>query len=223
MNIGYKILSEINQIIVSKDIDNLRYADYLIEYTIPDIAKDIDWKNILKPPSSNSSKKTFKELSYVIDQANNRSLSDEQFILNIDDDPNYLLYQFLDQKNIVFPFDYFKTFYNIVKPFLYNTKFYFNRLRPYNLAKIYNLDINVLKTDTHNTPSFPSGHVVYTSLAANIVANIYPQLKTELDNIVLETAKARILQGVHYPSDCIAAIDLTNYLFKKLNPRLMEI
>ncbi len=215
-----KLLAEVKQIILSKNIDDLVYADYLIEYTIPEIAKFIDWKKILDSPSVNSSKKTFNELNYVIKETTNRSTEDEKLLLNIDNDANYVLNQFLDKNNIVFPLAYFKEFYNIIKPFLYNTKFYFNRLRPYNLAKIYNLQINVLNTGTHNTPAYPSGHVVYTNLASNIIADLYPKYRKQLNNIVQITSRARIQQGVHYPSDCEAGIKLSNYLFEKLHPKL---
>lgn len=215
-----KLLAEVNQVYLSKNIDDSVYADYLIEYPVPDIAKDIDWKNILDKPPLNSSSKTYKELNFVIDQTKKRSKDDEKLIYQIDDNPNYLLYQFVDNNNLNFSYQYFKEFYNIIKPFMYNTKFYYNRLRPYNLAKIYNLDIDIIKTDNHNTPSYPSGHVVYTNLAVNILIDTYPQHKTALNRITQQTAQARISQGVHYPSDCDAGIKLTNYLFKILQPRL---
>ena len=218
----YKILSELNQISMSKDVDSLVYADYLIEYTIPDIAKDIDWKTILENPSPNSSSTTFKDLNFVIDQSIKRSDEDIKLIYNIDDNPNYLIDKFVDTAGLEFPFQYFKEFYNIVKPFIFNTKFYFNRIRPYNLAKIYNLDLNVLVTKTHHTPSYPSGHVVYTNLGARILADIYPQYKNILTKIVAETTRSRIMQGVHYKSDCVAGIELSNYLFDKLKPRIKE-
>lgn len=215
-----KLLAEVNQVYLSKNIDDLVYADYLIEYPVPDIAKDIDWKNILDKPPLNSSSKTYKELNFVINQTKKRSKDNEKLIYQIDDNPNYLLYKFVDDNNLSFSYQYFKEFYNIIKPFMYNTKFYYNRLRPYNLAKIYNLDIDVLKTGNHNTPSYPSGHVVYTNLAVNILIDTYPQYKRVLNKITQQTAQARISQGVHYPSDCDAGIKLTNYLFKILHPRL---
>lgn len=220
MNRHYKILSEINQIYISKDINSLVYADYNIEYTIPDIAKDIEWKNILNPPLLNSSSSTFRELNYVVKQTHTRSTDDIKLIYDIDDSPNYLIYNLVDKLGIQFPFNYFKEFYNIVKPFIFNTKFYFNRIRPYNLAQIYNLDIDVIQTKTHHTPSYPSGHVVYTNLGASILADIYPQHKYLLSQIVGETTKSRIMQGVHYQSDCDAGILLSDHLFKILHPRL---
>lgn len=221
---GYtKLLAEANQIYLSKNIDDLVYADYLIEYPIADIAKDIDWKKLLAKPSTNSSSRTYQELNFVINQTKKRIKNNEKLIYQIDDNPNYILDKFINDHKLNFSYQYFKEFYNIIKPFIYNTKFYYNRLRPYNLATIYNLNINVLKTGTHHTPSYPSGHVVYTNLAVNIVADTYPQYKKVLTKITEQTTQARINQGVHYRSDCDAGIELSNYLFKILNPRLKRL
>lgn len=218
-----KILAKIQQVILSNDIDSLRYANYLIEYPVADIAKFIDWKNILDKPPLNSSAKTISELDIVIKQSNNRSAKDEKLILNIDENPNFLLYKFVEDNNLKFPMAYFKELYRIVKPFIYNTKFYFNRARPYDLAKaIYKIDIPIIKTETHHTPSYPSGHVVYTNLATNVLGALYPQLKKSLTTIVDMTSQSRIKQGVHYPSDCLAGIELSNYLFNKLHPKLRK-
>lgn len=102
-----------------------------------------------------------------------------------------------------------------------NTKIYWNRARPNQLAKYLNVPLNVIATDTHHTASYPSGHVVYSNLAANIIKDLYPQIQIrELDFIVNETARARVLQGVHYPSDNKASLVFSNYIFNKLRKTL---
>jgi membrane-associated phospholipid phosphatase len=89
------------------------------------------------------------------------------------------------------------------------------------LADLYNIDINVIVTDTIYTASYPSGHTVYSKLVANILHFIYPQIRiNQLDNIVTTTAKARIMQGVHYPSDNKASLIFSDTIFNKLNPKL---
>jgi hypothetical protein len=83
--------------------------------------------------------------------------------------------------------------------------------------------VNVLVTDTHHTAAYPSGHTVYSNLVANILKNLFPQINTkELDYIVLETARARVLQGVHFPSDNKASIIFSDYMFQKLHPKLRK-
>jgi hypothetical protein len=90
------------------------------------------------------------------------------------------------------------------------------------LAKYYDLNIDVIVTDTHHTAAYPSGHTVYSSLVAHIIEYYYPTVnKQKLDSLVKDTGKARILQGVHYPSDNLASIKLTKFLFNKLKERIL--
>ena len=124
---------------------------------------------------------------------------------------------------INYPQHYINLFYDIVHPLLINTKSYWNRARPKQLADIYGIDIDVIVTDTHHTAAYPSGHTVYSSLVANILKDLYPKIPIkELDNIVLETAKARVLQGVHYPTDNKASLIFSKYVFNQLNNKLRK-
>ena len=43
-------------------------------------------------------------------------------------------------------------------------KYYFNRPRPEQIAPYYEYRINVMYTETHHTPSYPSGHTIYAEL-----------------------------------------------------------
>jgi membrane-associated phospholipid phosphatase len=126
---------------------------------------------------------------------------------------------FCKNKKITFPQKNFDDLYDIFKPLILNTKYYFNRARPYQLAKLYGLTIDVIETDTHQTPSYPSGHTVYARLAGNLVTSSHPEFKYELDQIVNRSAYARVLQGVHYPSDNLASIIFTDFVFHKLYKR----
>ena len=105
----------------------------------------------------------------------------------------------------------------MVKPVLKNIKHYRNRPRPVQLAKLYNIKIDPIVTKTIHTPSYPSGHTMYARLVANILKHHYPQIENKvLDSIVYDTARARVMMGVHFPSDNQASILLSNYLFKNM-------
>jgi hypothetical protein len=60
---------------------------------------------------------------------------------------------------------------------------------------------------------------VYARLAGNLVTISHPEFKYELDQIVNRSAYARVLQGVHYPSDNTASIIFTDFIFHKLYKR----
>lgn len=203
-------------------IDSIGYDTVYLEKPISNLI-DFNWKTILAPPPKNTSETTTKELLLISRSTKNRSSKDIELVYNIDqnlDEPFILL---LNKYNIKYPQNYIDLFYDIVYPILLNTKSYWNRARPNQLAKYFNMTINVLVTDTHHTAAYPSGHTVYSNLVANILKNLFPQInKKELDYIVLETARARILQGVHFPSDNKASIIFSDYIFQKLHPKLRK-
>ena len=216
------ILSEINRINkLTENIDKLVYQDNITEYPIPSII-DIEWKNILSKPSLNSSKKTYSELLEVYRKSQERSSTQIEIVKKIDINPNFFLFELLKKLNLKFPFDIFEEMYSLIKPVLMNTKNLFNRARPYQLDKLYDLDIDVMITSTHHTPSYPSGHTLYTRLGCNIIKKQYPNLKNELNKIVDITANARIIQGVHYRSDNEASIVLADYLYNYLQKKLYK-
>jgi hypothetical protein len=103
-----------------------------------------------------------------------------------------------------------------------NVKNLYNRARPLQLANFFGIEIDTIITDTIHTASYPSGHTVYASMVSRIIQKTSPSIpKQKLNNLVDQTALARILQGVHYPSDNAASIKFTNVLFKHLYPKLI--
>jgi len=203
-------------------IDSLTYDTVYLEKPVSDLV-DFDWKKILKSPPPNSSKETLKELNFVSKSTLNRNQKDTELVFNVDKDMDTPYILSLKKYNLKYPQNYINLFYDMVRPVLLNTKSYWNRARPKQLASFLNIPLDVIVTDTHHTASYPSGHVVYSNLAANIIKDLYPQVQIkELDFIVNETARARVLQGVHFPSDNQASIIFSNYMFQKLHAKLRK-
>lgn len=217
-----KILADLRHSLMSVDIDTIKYSDSVSELPVSDIVK-LDWKNILIPPPKNSSKKTFSEIQYIYESIKRqRTEVWTKKLLRIDSDPGVEIFDLLDSKKLNFPYQYLKMFYSITRPILLNIKQLYNRPRPQTIGNIYGIELEVIETETHHTPSYPSGHTFYTSLAANIAKSIHPSLSLEFDGIVKNTETARVLQGVHYPSDNAASIDLSTILFNGLHPLLQK-
>lgn len=206
----------------SNKINSLGYDSAYVEKPMSKLI-DFDWKKILQSPPLNSSQETFNELLLISRVTKSRKNKDIELVHNIDLDMDTPYKLILKKYRLEYPTNYINLFYDIVKPVLLNIKSYWNRPRPKQLAELYNIDIDVIVTDTHHTAAYPSGHVVYSSLVSQIIKDIYPQVKQkELDHIVLKTAEARVLQGVHYPSDNQASIIFTKYMFNRLNPKLRK-
>ena len=203
-------------------IEQLRYNNVSLEFPIPDIVS-FDYKTILDPPPSNTDPKTLKELTFVAESTFNRSDAEIEQIYNIDRDLDGPFVKLLSKYKLEYPQEYIDTFYNVVEPVLMNIKHYWNRPRPVQLAKLYNIQIDPIVTRTVHTPSYPSGHTMYSRLVANILKHHYPQIENKvLDSIVYDTARARVMMGVHFPSDNQASIFLSNYIFKNLVSKMED-
>ena len=197
-------------------IEKLRYNSVSLESPVPDIIS-FDYKTILDAPLSNTDPKTLKELKFVAKSTFNRSDAEIEKIHNIDRDLDSPFIYLLSRYGLEYPQEYIGRFYNIVEPVLMNIKHYWNRPRPVQLSKLFNISIDPIATNTVHTPSYPSGHTMYSKLVANILKHHYPQIENKiLDNIVYDTARARVMMGVHFPSDNQASILLANYVFKNL-------
>lgn len=213
---------DLSSILLRDKIESLSFDTVYLEKPMSHLI-DFDWKNILPKPPANTSQETKQELLLISKETSKRSKQDIELIHNIDLDLDSPFIKLLNKHKLFYPQRYIDLFYDIVYPVLINIKNYWNRPRPNQLAKLYNIDIDLIVTDTIHTASYPSGHTVYSTLVANILKDIYPEIRPkELDAIVLETAKARIIQGVHYPSDNRASITFSNIIYKKLQPKLRK-
>lgn len=210
----------LNTLLLYDKIESLRFSDAVVEYPVYDIL-NYDWKNILQPPPKNTSKTTLKELKVISAKTLSRSNTDIAIVNLIDQDIDAVFKDLLSKYNIEYPQKYIDLFYTISRPILKNIKGFWNRPRPYQLAEFYDIEIDVIYTETHHTASYPSGHTVYSKLIALILTDLYPIIpQSKLNKIVDVTANARIMQGVHYPSDNNASLILANSIYKKLQPKL---
>ena len=73
----------------------------------------------------------------------------------------------------------------------------YNRKRPYQVTD----KINKPKTNTINTPSFPSGHSIEAFGVATVLGHKFPEKKEKLMETAEKISNARVEMGVHYHSD----------------------
>lgn len=210
------IINKIDQIIRSEqDIDDIGYLKNKISYQddINNNIVKIDWLKIIDAPAKNSSPKTIRELGAVSKATVNRTAKEIELVLKVDKDPVALFVDFLEKKNLKFPRAKFLTFYDFVEPYVYGLKYHFNRARPEQLAPYHNVNLKIMYTDTHHTPSYPSGHAMYGELAARILIDEYPEYKSKFIELSKFCGLARVLQGVHFPSDNDASIQAIGVLY----------
>lgn len=216
------LINKVDAIIGKKDIDKVSYLENKVSYDDELSILDIDIKTILPEPPKNSSQKTRKELELISEMTESRTRKELDLIYIVDNEPLELFENFLQAKNLPFPHITFIDYYNVLEQYIYALKYYFNRARPEQIAPYYNLDIDILYTDTHQTPSYPSGHTMYSELAAHIASEKYPEYTRDFFELSNYCGLGRILQGVHYPSDNAASKLAVNKLYPLIKEYLNE-
>jgi len=204
------------------ELDDISYNPYATSSEDEISILDIDWKNIIAAPPKNSSIKTAKEMKVLYNATKSRTNKEIELLYTVDYEPLTLFYNFLEKKNLPFPKNTFDEYYNVLEQYIYALKSHFNRARPEQLAPYFNIKLEVLYTDTHDTPSYPSGHTMYGALAAHILSDKYPEYEQQFFELAKYCGLARILQGVHFPSDNEAAFKATAKLYDAIKRRLQN-
>jgi hypothetical protein len=215
-----RIISEIQN---NFSLDSLKYfPDF--EYNespyanmdFPEIGK-IDLFSIVGQPNKNSSQETLSELKYISRLTTNRSKEDIDLIYLVDEDPMLLFYPLIKKLNLKFDEQLFKTtYYTCLIAIVDHLKYFYNRARPFQIAELLDIKIDRIITKTHHSPSYPSGHTMYAALIAEFLISEHPEHKSKFDTLAGKTGLARVIQGVHYPSDNRAAIQIVKTIFPNL-------
>lgn len=181
----------------------------------------IKWEDIVPEPPSNSSSETQEELDHVFKASSLREVDGwGDIIKQVDNDSwevfdDALFYSLSDSDRQTLK-EMLNKAWPIVRDVVINLKRKFNRARPEQLRS----DINPIITKTHQTPAYPSGHAAYGYTAAKIVSLVHPDLKEKTDITSRLVAYARVVQGVHYPSDSTASKLLVEALWNDINYKL---
>ena len=204
---------------VKEQIKNMKYTDNPRTWDVSDKIT-IAWDDVLPDPPTNDGEITKREILYVSELTKNRSNSDVNLIKLVDREPNDLYHKTLKKLNLEFPSEIFDKSWNILKPIIKNLKHKHNRPRPYQLAEKYGIPINLLDSKTAQTPSYPSGHTAYAALSAYILAAKYPQHSNHFFDKIYSAGMARMLMGVHYPSDNEASMIITGAVWEDIRYKL---
>lgn len=219
-----KILELDNSIVES--IDNIKFStDKDFEYWKKNpypivVGLDIDWKNLIPNPPPNRSEQTKSELRQVQLVSTNRTDAEVKLVYEVDKDPGLIFVPFLENKKLPYPKEEIEAYWSVIYPLVMNLKWFYNRPRPYQLGPKYGMEIKYIRTETHNTPAYPSGHTAYGNLVSLVLSEKYPEYAKDFKVFSDQTGEARVLQGVHYPSDNDAAVKLTNNIWRDIKYKI---
>jgi|TARA_R110000824_G_scaffold4281_1_gene20298 hypothetical protein len=204
---------------VSKNVDDIRYADTKKTWTVSDRIT-IGWEKVLPLPPANTSETTIKELRYLSKLTSNITSRQRGLVKLVDKEPLDLLKPILKKNNLIFDRSQFKKLWNIVRPVIMNLKWQYNRPRPVQLSPLFGLKIDETESKTTHTPAYPSGHTVYTAMGAYLLAASYPTHTPSFFYCASLAGYARCLMGVHYPSDNAASMVIAGALWEDVKYRM---
>ena len=202
-------------------IDNLKYGTPEKPRKVSDKIT-IGWETVLPEPRSNSSEFTKSELNQM--EVLTKSISSQQLdlIKMVDADATTVFDKMISKYGMTKPIQEYDKAWSIVGPIILNLKWKFNRPRPYQLAGVHDVDIKVVNTDTHHTPAYPSGHSAQAAIMGYILADMYPEYSSEIFQSINLAGVARVLQGVHYPSDNDASMVITGALWEDIKDEILK-
>lgn len=210
-----------------KNIDRLVYKMDKPSEDSPEFSDLVSIKpyGVLPEPPKNTSDITKSEIKQISELTQSLTTTQKNLVMLVDKDPNLLFIELLGTSILPLPMATFKKSWNILEPIIKSLKDKFNRPRPIQLVSEFprfydNLPINVIETKTHHTPAYPSGHTAYATLMASILSEMYPEQSSKFYEIANLAGHARVLQGVHYPSDNDAAMVITSAVWQDIKHKI---
>lgn len=207
-------------------INNLKFSDFgnhkKVKYKDIEVFSG-DWKDITLPtPPKNDSRQVRMELDEIKDIRDNTTKEQELEYINTDENPYFYIQEYMEKEGLEYDEERMVYLGEQVRPIIRHYKNMFDRPRPYQIAKELGIDFDRYKTETSNTPSYPSGHTVQPKIVANYYATIYPEHKDGFFKGAEISGLGRVRMGVHFPSDIAAGHELANKLMRYLKFDMME-
>ena len=148
-----------------------------------------------KKPPGDRSITTYSEIQQIKNiKANEKFVREKDDIFNV-------FRKVARQHNISYPAEMVNKLMDDSAIIIMQLKNYFNRPRPQELAKEFNIDLKIVELESAKTPSYPSGHSAQGVLIAKFLADEYP---IAADNFLKESKNisfSRNMAKVHYRSD----------------------
>ena len=151
------------------------------------------------PPHDNGSRETLRELHWLLEY--NDGVIDNDMIKEGDEVID-VFEKYCDDNGLDFDRKYYKQILKESRKPILKLKYHYNRPRPYQLAKFYNIeDFKIHELDSAKTPSYPSGHSIQGYMMGCILGHKYPRHYQNFMNLGAFVSESRLMARAHFPSD----------------------
>jgi hypothetical protein len=164
-----------------------------------------------KPYPNNDGQYAHKELGLIREDM--KKLKHDKVVelsVKFDEDLSGMLIETANKCGVSNATKFVAELYKDINPIIMKLKYYYNRIRPYQLANILSYPLNPMPTVSAQSPSYPSGHTVQSRVFAEILSFRYPDQQDMLMKFADKCSKSRIIMGVHFPSDEIFGKQLSD-------------
>ena len=171
-----------------------------------------------KPYPNNDGEYAKKELEKIREEM--KKLQHDKVVelsIKFDDDLSSMLVEMAQNCGVSNAEGFVKGLYKDINPIIMKLKYYYNRIRPYQLANILSYPLNPMPTVSGQSPSYPSGHTVQSKVFADVLSFRYPDQQDVLTKFSDKCAKSRCILGVHFPSDEIFGLQLAQGIINDEN------
>jgi len=150
-------------------------------------------KYFTKNPPKNTSIQTYQELLYLKD------LPEDDDFVEKHDDIEGVMNEVCKEHNLTFPKDLVKELLKSCS--MLELKYHYNRPRPFQLAKYYNIKLGEHVMESMKTPSYPSGHSAQGILVGKVLQTKLPINTDAFIEAGKRISYSRNVGRAHYPSD----------------------
>ena len=213
-SINYINNLQYGSIFKNMELEFKKYRFKFIHLSVTQIRK------LCPPPTKNNSNETISELQYLKKITQKKKKKDLFLFKLYDQSANIGFLNFIKNKKLNIDTDKFNDYLHEIELINYQLKYIFNRPRPYQLGRYFNLTIKPYFAYSGNTPAYPSGHAIIGHGAYLYLKELYPQYKKELYNLAKQVENSRVNVGVHYVSDGKASEILINNLYPLIRNRI---
>jgi len=173
----------------------------------------------LPPPPKNSSLDAVRDMMTVNAAMQITGDGMVKSVKRHDKDPIYAIKTYMSVFGLDYDADFIEQVMKEATTLILQQKNSFNRARPAQLAPYFGLDLDIIKSASAKTPSYPSGHTTQAYLVALILGDKYPNHKKNLIQAAEECGGGRVMTGLHFPTDHKFGIYYAKRLFKTLKGR----
>ena len=173
----------------------------------------------LPPPPKNSSLKAVRDIMTVKAAMQITGDGMVKSVKRHDKDPIYAIKTYMSVFGLDYDADFIEQIMKESTTLILQQKNSFNRARPAQLAPYFGLDLDIIKSTSAKTPSYPSGHTTQAYLVALILGDKYPNHKKNLIQAAEECGGGRVMTGLHFPTDHKFGIYYAKRLFKTFKGR----